>query len=208
LVCSPEAGGETLLLTFPHVSERERWSTRLLEQQQRMAEAAPQDRHVPEGVSLVQRSPQVPHVVVGRVESSARTFRQADRTLQLRAGIRGADVVIEVVRHKGPETAGGNRHVSGVAIRVEDAADRQRLRLTWYAEEVSSLVNRSLLLLVVQAVTLLVLSVFCAGANPWHVPTGETMAKALVSGGLGLGLLFAWPVLMLGLVRVSHWPQL
>src|SRR5262249_25803235 len=90
LTFTPEAEGETLVLGFPNAHFRDRWCQQLLAQQQQTA-AAPQDRYVPEGVSLVQGSLKCPHVVVARVEASALTYRKADRTLQLRAGIRGAD---------------------------------------------------------------------------------------------------------------------
>src|SRR5262249_55082814 len=117
------------------------------------------------------------------------------------------DAVIEVMRHKGPEMAEGNRHVSGLAIGVEDAADRQWLRRSWYAEEVRSFVNRSLLLLIIQAAGLWALSLLLTGTK-WEVPTGETMRQGLVFGALGLGLLFAWPILLVALLRVSGWPSL
>jgi tetratricopeptide (TPR) repeat protein len=95
-----------------------------------------------------------------------------------------------------------------LAVRVEDAAARRRLRLCWYAEEISSLFTRALLLLVIQALLHLLVAVAGARVSPLEVPTGETPSKVLTSAGLGLGLLYAWPVILLVLLRVLRWPQL
>src|SRR5207244_1911459 len=100
------------------------------------------------------------------------------------------------------------RSVSGLAVRVDDAKARQRLRLRWYAEEVCGLVNRVLLLLIFQSALLFVAVVFCAGLTRFHPATGETVPQALVSAGLGLGLVFAWPLVLLALLRLLRWPQL
>src|SRR5207244_21523 len=97
---------------------------------------------------------------------------------------------------KCPELGWGARHVRGLAVRVEDAATRQRLRLCWYAEEVSSLFSRILMLLVAQAALLLVSAVFCAGVSGLVAPTGETPTQALESAVLGLGTLCAWPLVV------------
>src|SRR5262249_26223068 len=103
---------------------------------------------------------------------------------------------------------GGTRSVSGLAVRVKDAAARQQLRRRWYAEEVGGLVNRMLLLLVVLAALLFVGGLLNAGPAALDAPTGETPRQALVSLGLELGLWFVWPLVLLALLRFVRWPQL
>ena len=100
-------------------------------------------------------------------------------------------------REKCPDLGWGGARVSGLAIRVEDPAARQRLRLRWYGEEVSGLVKRVLLLLVLQAALLFLSAVFCTGVTALSLATGETLPQALASAGLGLGLVFAWPLVLL-----------
>jgi tetratricopeptide (TPR) repeat protein len=147
-------------------------------------------------------------VVVGQVEFSARTPRTADRGLQLRAALLGADAVVWLWRQKGFDSGQGTRHVSGTAIRVEDAAERQQLRKRWFGDEVRSLANRMLLLLVIQVALLLLVSAFCAGASRFHEATGEEPGEALKKSGLALGLFFAWPLVLLVLLRVLRRPEL
>lgn len=199
---------ETLRLTFAHAAERDRWHRQLQARQQPAADAPTDAPPVPEGVALVQQAPDVPHEVLGRVAFLAATPWAADRGLQLRAGIRGADAVIEVQRRKCPEVGWGARDVSGVAVRVGDPLARQRLRLRWYGEEVGTLVRHLLILLVLQAGLLFLAGVLFAGGSIVHAPTGETPGSALASVGLGLGLISAWPLLLLALLWVLRRPEL
>jgi tetratricopeptide (TPR) repeat protein len=204
-----EAPGETLRLTFAGGGTGRRWRKELEAcRQQLPPEATPADSPASRGVALVNRAPDLPHVDLGRVAFTGADARTADRGLQLRAGLRGADAVIWVWRQK--VSAGGSvvRHVSGIAIRVEDEAARRQLRQRWYAEEVGGLVNRSLLLLAVRAVLLFAVMVFCAGASPFHEATGQTPSQALAPAALGLGLVYAWPLALLALLRVLRWPGL
>jgi hypothetical protein len=209
LTLRPEAAAEKVILTLASAPEGERWYMELQERRQLIRpDAPPSDRHLPEGVSLVRRAPDGAQVVLGLVAFMDRTPRSADRGLQLRAGMLGADAVINLARRKCPEVGWGARHVSGLAVRVEDATGRQRLRRRYYAEECSALVNRLLVLLVLQAALLFVVGVFCAGATRFHEATGETLPEALASTGLGLGLFYAWPLALLALLGVLRWPSL
>jgi tetratricopeptide (TPR) repeat protein len=209
LTFHPEAPAEGLRLGFAAAAEGRLWHDELLSRRQQVtAEVPPAGRCVPEGVALVMGGPGPSHVVVCRVEFTGRTARTADRGLQLRAGLRGADAVVWVWRQKGFDAGQGARHVSGVAIRVEDPAERQRLRRRWFAEEVRGLVRRMLLLLVSQAALLLLVGAFCAGASTLHAATGETPLQALRSSALALGLFYAWPLLLLVLLGVLRRPQL
>jgi tetratricopeptide (TPR) repeat protein len=207
LAFGPAPSAERLALTFATAAEGQRWCRELQALQQQLPpDAPPDDRPAPEGVALVVRAPDVPHTVLGRVEFTGHTLREADRGLQLRAGLWGADAVLEVQRHKVNDSAGGARHASGVAVRVEDADARRRLRRRWYAEEAGALASRMLVLLVLQAALLFLLGVFCAGVSSLVAPTGETTQQALASGGLGIGLLYGWPLALLALLRVFRWP--
>jgi tetratricopeptide (TPR) repeat protein len=209
LTFGPEPLAEKLTLTFASAAEGQRWRREVeARQQQPTPDAPPADRHQPESVALVRQAPDVPHVALGRVEFTGRTPWAADRGLQLRAGIRGADAIIEVYRQRCPDLGWGARHVQGLAVRVEGAEARNRLRLRWYAEEVGALVNRLLLLLIIQAALLVLVSVIGPGGSGFAVPTGEMPSEALAAAGLGLGLLFAWPFVLLALLRVLRWPQL
>jgi tetratricopeptide (TPR) repeat protein len=209
LTLGPEPSAERLTLAFASAAEGAHWSRELQARRQQLRpEEPPGDRHLPEGVSLLRRAPDVPHVVLGRVTFADQTPRTADRGLQLRAGIRGGDAVIGVERRRCTEAGLGVRHVSGLAVRVEDGVDRQRLRLRWYAEEVGALVNRMLLFLGIQAALLFLVGVFCVGTSRFNVATGETLSEALVSMGQALGLIYAWPLVMLVLLKVLRWPQL
>jgi tetratricopeptide (TPR) repeat protein len=209
LTFRPEVCNGELRLTFAGADEGRRCHDELQARRRQVpADAPPPARHVPEGVALVVGEPGPSHVVVGRVEFTGRTARASDRGLQLRAALRGADAVVRVWRHKCFDAGDGNRHVSGVAVRVEDTAERERLRRRWFADEVRGLVKRMLLLLVSQVALLLLVSAFCAGASSLHAATGETPLQALRSSALALGLFYAWPLLLLVLLSVLRRPQL
>jgi hypothetical protein len=196
---------EKLTLIFASPAEGEQWAGQVqIRQLLCLPEMRADDDRRPEGVALVRRAPDVPHQVLGRVEFTAPTRWAADRGLQLRAGMRGADAVIGLERRLSPELGWGARQASGLAIRVEDAESRDRLRRKWYAEEVGALVNLVLLLLLGHA-GFLTLMVLLAAGSGWPPPAGWTLSQAL---GLGLGVLYAWPLVLLALLRVLRWPQL
>jgi tetratricopeptide (TPR) repeat protein len=150
----------------------------------------------------------VPYVALGRVSFTGATAWAADRGVQLRAGARGADAVIRVERRKCPDVGPGARTVSGVAVRVEDAADRPRLRLRWFGEEVAALTNRMLLLLVLQAALLFMAAAFLTGVSRLQPATGLALPRMLEYLGLGLAVIHAWPIVLLALLRVLRWPGL
>jgi tetratricopeptide (TPR) repeat protein len=208
LTLPPELSDEQLELRFASPAVGLDWYEELQTRRQQLPAEAPGDRPVPEGVSLVKREPGVPHVVLGRVTFTGQTPRVADRGLQLRAGIRGGDAVIRIERRKCPELGWGARCVTGLAVRVEDAADRQRLRLRWYGDEVGALSNYLLLLLALQAAALFVVGVFFAGRSPFQPATGEAVPEALRSAGLALAMVCGWPLVVLALLRGLRWPQL
>jgi hypothetical protein len=208
LTARPEAQAQDLQLRFARAAEGQFWCRELAALiQVAPPDAPPAEGRVPEGVALLRQVPNVPHVVLARVEETSRSARQAHRGAQLRAGMRGADALVGVTCHKLHDTEGGARHVTGLAIRVEEA-DRDRLRRLWYAEEVRALVDRSLRLLALLMALLLAVNVFCIGVSRFHPATGETTAQALVSTAWGLGLAYGWPLAFLLLVRVLRWPQL
>jgi tetratricopeptide (TPR) repeat protein len=200
---------QKLTLTFASADAGWRWYRELEARRQQLgADAAPADGHVPEGVALVRRASDVPHRAVALVEFSAPDRRTTDRGLQLRAGMYGADAVIAVRRRKCSESGQQACHASGSAVRVEDPADRQRLRRCWWAEIVAALAWRMVLLLAIQLAVLLLASVFCVGATSLHQAVAETPLQALASSGLRLGLFFAWPLVLLVLLRLLGWPLL
>jgi tetratricopeptide (TPR) repeat protein len=203
-----EPAGEKLTLTFASAAEGQRWYDRIQALQfEPIPDGGPDDRPVPEGVALVQQAPDVPHVALGRVAFLHRTSEMADRGIQLRAGIRGADAIIGLRREKCPELGRGTRRVNGLAIRVQDADDRKRLRGKWYAEEVSALFNRMLALVLIQGCLLFLAMAFLPGTSRFVAATGETRSESLTSAGVALGLFFAWPLVLVVLVRVLSWRE-
>jgi tetratricopeptide (TPR) repeat protein len=209
LTLGAEVSAEKLVLTFINAAEAERWCNEISPRLELLTGSTVADvRHTPDGVALVRRAPDVPHIVVGRVDFAGYTCWAADRGLQLRAAALGADAVFELNRQRCTEMGWNARHVSGVAVHVEGADARRRLRLRWYAEEVGAVVNRMLLLLAIQMALLFLASVVCAGTSILSVPTGETPSEVLASSLLWLGVFYTWPVLLLALLQVLRWPQL
>jgi tetratricopeptide (TPR) repeat protein len=203
------AGPECLKVTFAYADEGYSWERLIRSQPRQLAPGLSLDlRPAPEGVALVKSVPDVPYMALGWVDFTDRNAWMADRGLQLRAGQRGADAIISLERRKCSDLGWGARRVSGKAIRVEDAEARKRLRLRWYGEEVGRVVNHIALLLVVLAALFFLIGVFAAGRTRFHPATGETSSEALASTGLGMGIAFGWPLVMLALLRVLRWPQL
>ncbi len=100
MTLGPEPAAEKLTLTFPSAQEGKHWYRDVQVRQPQLPPDAPRDdRYQPEGVAMVRRAPEVPHQVLGQVEFTGQTQWAADRALQLRAAIRGADAVIDVHRH-------------------------------------------------------------------------------------------------------------
>jgi tetratricopeptide (TPR) repeat protein len=210
LTPGPETSAEKLTLAFASATDRDRfaWELRMAQQQVRVTSPHADHAH-PFGVALVQRAPELPHVDLGRVRCTGRSQWAAERGLQLRAGMRGADAVIGVQRRKCPELGWAAREVTGLAVRVPEAADRNRLRQCWYGEEVGALAQRLLALLAIQAGLLLVVIGFSSSAGTVvNGATGLTPLQALAESGWWLGLLYAWPLGLLALLWVLRWPQL
>jgi tetratricopeptide (TPR) repeat protein len=204
----PEIADERLLFTFDCANSAQHWLTELEARRPGTAEAGSSDQHVPEGVTLVQQLPDGPRDDLGRAEFTGANASEADRGLQLRAGMMGADAVVGVYRCKLPDRARNRRHANGLAVRVPDATVRRQLRERSYAEQVGALVRRILVLLVIQAAVLSLVGLFCAGVSR-HLPaTGETLSEALASMGVALAMLYTWPLVMLVLLRVLRWPAL
>jgi len=209
LTLGPESFGEKLTLTFDSQAEADRWYGKIQACQSKLvADAPPDAQRVTEGVALVRRAPDVPRVAIGCVAFLHRSPATADRGIQLRAGILGADAIIELQRKKCPEMGRGARQVTGLAIRVQDDDVRKRLRWKWYAEEVSVLTRRMLCLLVIQALLLFLVSAFMAGKTGLTAATGETLSESIVSAGVGLGLVYAWPLVLIVLLGVLRWQEL
>jgi hypothetical protein len=96
----PEVADERLRLTFDDDAQARRWHSELpAQREQPPAETPAEVRRVPEGVALVTQAPGPSQVVVGQVEFTGCTSQTADRGLQLRAALRGADAVVGVGRH-------------------------------------------------------------------------------------------------------------
>jgi tetratricopeptide (TPR) repeat protein len=206
---APGSAGETLSLTFDTAREGRRWSEEIRSCQSKLdPDAPPELRLVPEGVALVREATDLPHGSLGRVAFVHRSTETADRGIQLRGGILGADAIIVESREKVPEMGPGARKVTGLAVRVADGEDRNRLRWKWYAEEVSSLTRGMLILLVIQACLLFLVMAYAPGKSRFLAATGETPSESIASAALGLGLVYSWPLIMVILLRVLRWREI
>jgi tetratricopeptide (TPR) repeat protein len=211
LVFAPagEPSREKLVLTFASDAVARRWHDRVQACQSNPVPACSADERLcPEGVALVQQAPEVPHVVLGRVDFSHSSAACADRGIQLRAAMRGADAIVELRRERRPEMGLGARQVSGLAIRAADADARERLRWKWYAEEVSALSGRMLILLGITAVLIFVGIAYLTGKSNMLPATGETRSESVTSAALVAGLFFAWPLFVTLLLRVLRLREL
>jgi tetratricopeptide (TPR) repeat protein len=206
---APPGGGEKLTLTFDDATQAKRWYDRIQACQSRLSPAAPSDgRRVPEVVALVRRAPDVGYVGLGRVTFLHGSAQTADQGAQLRAGILGADAVIDLRRKRCPEIGSAARQVTGLAVRVDDEDGRKRLRGKWYAEEVAALTTRMLLL--VGSIALLQFLVYglLTGKSKFIVATGESLEESVLSAGLGTLVIYAWPLVAVALLRVLRWREL
>jgi tetratricopeptide (TPR) repeat protein len=91
---------------------------------------------------------------------------------------------------------------------IANAEDAQLLRQRHYADQVRVVGNHMLLLLLAQTALLVLLNVLDLGKSTLNTPTGETPFQALISTVLWMAALFAWPLVVLALLRFLHWPQL
>jgi tetratricopeptide (TPR) repeat protein len=199
---------EQLMLRFASAEQGVRWHGVLKEWPQSAEEVEPPAAPgPPQGVALVRQAPDVPHTVLGLVEFTASDRWRAERGLQLRAGIRGADAVIHFESRTIREARGNVRLANGLAVRVDGEPARQRLRLCWFGEEARATANRLLVLLALEAACLF-LAASLGNVAPLAVPTGETPSQTVATNGLWLGLLFACPFALVGLLWLLRWPPL
>ena len=206
---APSGGGGKLTLTFDDTTQAKRWYDRIQACQSRLSPAAPSDgRRVPEAVALVRRAPDVPHVGLGRVTFLHGSAQTADQGAQLRAGILGADAVIDLRRKKCPEIGRAARQVTGLAVRVDDEDGRKRLRGKWYAEEVAALTTRMLLLVGSIALLQFLIYGLLTGKSKFIAATGESLEESVLSAGLGTLIIYAWPLVAVALLRVLRWREL
>jgi tetratricopeptide (TPR) repeat protein len=206
---APEFSGENLTISFSSQAIAHRWFDEIQKwQTASCADWQALSRVVPEGVALVHKSPDVPYVDCGKVNHLHRMPWSADQGAQLRAAMRGADAILDLSRKKLPEMESGTRQVSGLAVRVEDADARKRLRWTWYTEEVKALVKRTLWLLVIGGLLLFFGAAFLPGKTALMPATGETLSQAIGAAGLAAGIVFGWPLLLILLLRVVRWREL
>ena len=198
----PESPAETLSLSFASPAEADRWNDKINEWQSRHdPDAPPVRRTVPEGVALVHKAPEERFDTVGNVAFLHRTSATADRGLQLRRDPRG-QCHRRLDTREVSRNGIGARQVSGRAVRVEDADTLIRFRWRWYAEELSGLVNRMLLLVSIEAFVLFVAAAFLQGKAPLSAATGESFSESVALAGLGIGLFFGWPLVLIVLLAI------
>lgn len=196
--------GERLVLRFATGAEGRHWRGELEARRQwRGLDPLPGDPPPPEGVVLLGRKARLPHEFVGRVEYTDQTAWAAERGLQLRAGMWGADAVFEWGRHS---SAGGGHYASGIAVRVR-GGDAQRVRRWAFGERVGSVARWMALLLAAQAVLLVFITVGFGSLSRRTPVAGLTPAETLLSAALGVGLGHALPLALVGLLLFLRGPQ-
>jgi hypothetical protein len=205
----PEDSNDKMTLRFRQASQGNRWYEKIQAAQSQLARDTAADcLFVPDGVALVKRAPEVPRTVLGRVAFLHYSPDTSDQGIQLRAGILGANAIIDFKRKKCRQAGWGARQVSGMAVRVTDADDLLRLRWKWYAEEVSGLTRAMLWLVLIQVALQFVALVLLPGKTSLLSGTGETLEQSIASTGLSLTLWYAWPLVMIALLRLLYWKEL
>jgi tetratricopeptide (TPR) repeat protein len=208
LALGPESASPKRSLAFNRSSDREHWQREI---QSRLPTTTPQET-IPEperdGAVLIRGTPDTPSTALGEVEFAHQQEHVAERGLRLRAGALGADAVIKVRRQKYSEYGSSRMVVRGQAIRLDDPADRTKLRRRWLSEEVRRFVRHALTLLAVQAVLLFLVQTLFRTAAFNVIPTGETNAEIMESLGIALAVMNGWPLLMLALLWILRWRAL
>jgi hypothetical protein len=203
------ADAERLVLQFLEPEVEARWFEEIQRRQKLGSEAPRAAGYQPQGVSLVRRTPKLPHVVLSALELTGADSWSADRELQLLAGMLGADAVTNVQRRRRPELGWGPRQVSGVAVRLENPEDGKRLQVKFCSEEVLSLVKRLLLLLVAQAASVLLVGMLHRGPEALQESVGaDAWPNALSWAPWIFGSAALWPLVLLGALAVLRWPAL
>lgn len=209
IVANVDGSTEKRTITFGRVFEANRWLARMTELKTESTDDLPPiEEHVPDGVSLVRDAPRGDYERLGRVSFTGDNLRSAKAGVQLRAAMRGADAVIDVVVLRAADIGRWARRITGSAVRVEDAELRTRLRRCWLNEEVLALSKHMLALISVQALVLLLVSVFCAGKSTMHAATGETPQQAVLMSAMWIGVFFTWPAAMVLALRLSKSPRM
>jgi tetratricopeptide (TPR) repeat protein len=209
LALGPHDSNDRLTLRFGSASQRNRWHEKIQAAQSKFACHRTADGWpVPEGVALVKHAPDLPHSELGRVAFLHHSPDTSDQGIQLRAAMLGANSIIDYNRKKCRQAGWGAREVSGMAVRITDADDLQRMRWKWYAEEVSELIGAMLLLILIQAALQFFVLALLPGKTSLLSGTGETLEQSIASAGLGLALWYAWPLVMMALLWVLHWREL
>jgi tetratricopeptide (TPR) repeat protein len=206
---APESSGESVTISFSSQAMANRWFDEIQKCKiESDMDGQPSSRVVPEGVALVCGSPDISSVDCGRVKFRFPRLLSADLGAQLRAAMRGADAIVGLTRMKLPEMESGTRQVSGLAVRVEDADERKRLRWTWYTEEVKALVKRMLWLVLTAGLLTFLTAAFLPGKTSMMPATGESTSQAIEAAGLSAGIFFGVPLLLILLLRALRWREL
>ena len=114
MTCGSEPDAETMILAFESQEDAQFWLGRLRRLLDEPRKGSPEESgQLAEGVCLIRGAPEVPHQSLGWGECSDTSTWAADRGLQLRAALRGADAVLKVSRRKQADLDGPHGSPAG-----------------------------------------------------------------------------------------------
>lgn len=200
LVVGGGAEAETLCLVFARPGEARRWEGEI-ESRRRAFAPGPEVASSPEGVTLFVQDPGGPERDLGPVQWRDGDRAFADRALQVLAALRGANAVINLRRERAVEGDRAVWQVAGQAVRLEGPSPERR-----YGQDVNRLTRAMAMLMAGEVALLATASFILRDYNA--VPAGEAAPQVLSELGLTLLFVVGWPLVLISLLRVLHWPHL
>jgi serine/threonine protein kinase len=165
-----------------------------------------------EPVVLLRRRPPVRSQLLGPVEATAAKAGLGRMGLQVRAGLMGADAVVEVESERLPSYRQTLWRASGTALRAVDEDGRRELRTRWFVAEAVRL-GAWMLGLTAVTVVLAYLHVvwllFDGPPEDGSLPGSHPNPLVVLLSGAGLVLLnHLGPAILVVAFRMLQWPQL
>jgi pSer/pThr/pTyr-binding forkhead associated (FHA) protein len=173
----------------------------------------------PSPVVLLRRKPDLPLQFLGPVKTLGHHRPAREAGIRIRAAALGAHAVITTEQARASALPGPATRLSGIAIRAADPIARSELSARWFAERVSELSLKSVVLLLAAAllspnvgwIVALGLHATQTTGDPrlflplWWLMLG---ANAQAQYFVGATAYYAWPLLIALFIWFLAWPQL